>query len=67
VEIMETFQEKTVKLGSKKAEASPELMQRGIFVQENQPEYVERYQALTAALQKTAQTGEGGPGGGDHG
>ncbi|MBT3255495.1 MAG: 2-oxoacid:ferredoxin oxidoreductase subunit beta, partial [Deltaproteobacteria bacterium] len=55
VEIMETFQEKTVKLGSKKAEASPELIQRGIFVQEIQPEYVESYQALTAALQKTAR------------
>jgi 2-oxoglutarate/2-oxoacid ferredoxin oxidoreductase subunit beta len=59
VEIMETFQEKTVKLGSKKAEADPELMQRGVFVQEIQPEYVESYQALTAALQKTAQKGRG--------
>ena len=67
VEIMETFQEKTVKLGSKKAEADPELMQRGIFVQEIQPEYVESYQALTAELQETAQKGKGGPGGGHHG
>ena len=59
VEIMETFQEKTVKLGSKKAEADPELMERGIFVQEIQPEYVETYQTLIVELQEKAQKNRG--------
>ena len=59
VELMESFQENTVKIGSKKADTFPELIKRGIFVQENQPEYVESYQALTAALQDTGTT-EGG-------
>ncbi|MCD6294172.1 MAG: 2-oxoacid:ferredoxin oxidoreductase subunit beta, partial [Deltaproteobacteria bacterium] len=67
VEIMETYREKTVKLGSKKAEANPELLQRGIFVQENQPEYVESYQTLAATLQETAQKGKDSPGRGHHG
>jgi 2-oxoglutarate ferredoxin oxidoreductase subunit beta len=52
VEIMKAFQEETVKAGSKKRKHSPELIQRGIFVQEDQPEYVESYQDLTATLQK---------------
>jgi len=67
VEIMKTFQEETVKAGSKKAENAPELTQRGIFVQEEQPEYVESYLALTEALQKKAPTNTGGTEGGDHG
>jgi Pyruvate:ferredoxin oxidoreductase and related 2-oxoacid:ferredoxin oxidoreductases, beta subunit len=62
VELMESFQENTVKIGSKKADTFPELIKRGIFVQEIQPEYVESYQALTAALQDT-----GTPEGGHHG
>ena len=55
VEIMESFQKKTVKVGSKKTKASPELIERGIFVKENQTEYVESYLELTKQLQKTAQ------------
>jgi len=67
VEIMESFQEKTVKLGSKKAKTSPELIERGIFVKENQPEYVESYLALTKQLQKTTQKNTSGRKGGHHG
>ncbi len=59
VEIMETFREDTVKRGSKKAETSPELIQRGIFVKENQPEYVESYQMLTKQLQEAAAQDKG--------
>ena len=55
VELMKIYQENTVKIGSKKAQASPELIQRGIFVQESEPEYVETYQKLTVDLQKAAQ------------
>ncbi len=54
VEIMETFRENTVKKGSKKAETPSELIQRGIFVKENEPEYVESYLMLTKELQKSA-------------
>ena len=59
VEIMETFREDTVKRGSKKAETSPELIQRGIFVKENQPEYVESYLMLTKQLQEAAAQSAG--------
>jgi len=59
VEIMKTYQENTVKIGSQKAKSSPELIQRGIFVQESEPEYVETYQALTLDLQKAAQDDKG--------
>ena len=67
VEIMETFQKDTVKIGSKKAKDSPEVIKRGIFVQEEQPEYIDTYQKLTMTLQKKAQNGKDGAKGGDHG
>ena len=51
VEIMESFHANTVKVGSTKAKTSPELIERGIFVKEKQPEYVETYLALTKQLQ----------------
>ena len=54
VELMKIYQENTVKIGSKKAKGSPESIQRGIFVQEEEPEYVETYQQLTVDLQKAA-------------
>ena len=59
VEIMESFQENTVKVGSRKAKASPDLMERGIFVQKNEPEYVETYQALTTELQEKTEKSSG--------
>jgi hypothetical protein len=42
-------------------------MERGIFIQEDQPEYVESYHDLTATLQKIEQKGAGTPEGGHHG
>jgi 2-oxoglutarate ferredoxin oxidoreductase subunit beta len=37
--MMKSYQEGTVKIGSKKKEQNPELIERGIFVQEERPEY----------------------------
>jgi 2-oxoglutarate ferredoxin oxidoreductase subunit beta len=43
VDMMTFFRENTVRLGSKKKEEHPELIERGIFVEEERTEYVEAY------------------------
>ena len=39
VDMMKSYKEGTVTIGSKKKEENPELIERGIFVQEERPEY----------------------------
>jgi 2-oxoglutarate ferredoxin oxidoreductase subunit beta len=39
VDMMKSYKEGTVAIGSKKKEENPELIERGIFVQEERPEY----------------------------
>jgi 2-oxoglutarate ferredoxin oxidoreductase subunit beta len=39
VDMMKSYKEGTVSIGSKKKEENPELIERGIFVQEERPEY----------------------------
>lgn len=39
VDMMKSYKEGTVTVGSKKKEENPELIERGIFVQEERPEY----------------------------
>ncbi len=67
VEIMKNYKENTVKIGSKKAAASPEMAKRGIFVQKKEPEYVATYEALTVSLQGSSGNNKDGLDGGHHG
>ncbi len=43
VEMMEFFKDKTVKIGSVKKEKDPDLIERGIFIQKDLPEYCGEY------------------------
>ncbi|MDL2207524.1 2-oxoacid:ferredoxin oxidoreductase subunit beta [Desulfovibrio sp. OttesenSCG-928-M16] len=43
VELLEYFRDNSAPLGSKKLEENPELIARGIFRDESQPEYCEQY------------------------
>ncbi len=54
VEMMESYRDGTAKAGSKKAKENPGLMERGIFVEEDYPEYVDSY----LAFMKTFSTGK---------
>ena len=47
VEMMNILKETTTPVGSKAKEENPELIERGIFIQEERPEYCETYLALT--------------------
>ena len=57
VEMMQSYRDGTVKVGSKKAKEDPNLVKRGIFVKEDYPEYVASYLAFMETLQsgKTAK------------
>ncbi len=46
VDMMNSFKDGTVPVGSKKKEANPELIERGIFVEKTCPEYCEAYAEL---------------------
>ena len=46
VDMMNSFKDGTVPVGSKKKEANPELIERGIFVEKKCPEYCEAYAEL---------------------
>jgi 2-oxoglutarate/2-oxoacid ferredoxin oxidoreductase subunit beta len=46
VAMMESFKEITTPIGSKAKSDHPELIERGIFVQEEKPEYYEEYQKV---------------------
>lgn len=43
VEMLQWFKDQTTRIGSKAASENPELIQRGIFVQEDRPEYCTEY------------------------
>lgn len=53
VQMMEGYKTNTVKIGSKKLEANPNLIQRGIFVEDTGvPEYCEAYDDIIKAAMK---------------
>ena len=54
VQMMEAYKTNTVKIGSKKLESNPELIQRGIFVDMPEvPEYCEAYDQVIERAQQT--------------
>ena len=53
VQMMEAFKTNTVKIGSKKLENNPDMIQRGIFVENTQKaEYCEAYDKIIASAMK---------------
>ncbi|MFP4475811.1 MAG: 2-oxoacid:ferredoxin oxidoreductase subunit beta [Desulfatibacillaceae bacterium] len=46
VTMMEWYKDNTCKIGSKKKEENPDLIERGIFVKEDRPEYTDEYQKI---------------------
>lgn len=52
VAMMEWYRDNTAPLGSRKLESSPGLIQRGIFVDEDAPEYSAGYEALIARVSR---------------
>ncbi len=48
VDMMQLFKEVTVPVGSEKKAAHPELIERGVFVQRDLPEYCEAYEQVIA-------------------
>ncbi|MBA3011275.1 MAG: 2-oxoacid:ferredoxin oxidoreductase subunit beta [Desulfobacula sp.] len=53
VQMMEGFKDNTVKIGSKKLEKNPNLIQRGIFVEDtDKPEYCEAYDRIIETAMK---------------
>ncbi len=50
---MEIYKKTTVPIGSKKLKEDPSLIERGVFVDNNQaPEYCEEYQKIIKAAAK---------------
>jgi 2-oxoglutarate ferredoxin oxidoreductase subunit beta len=52
VDMMKLMKEKTTPIGSKASQENSELIQRGIFVQKEQPEYCREYQRVIEAAMK---------------
>jgi 2-oxoglutarate ferredoxin oxidoreductase subunit beta len=52
VDMMTALKENTTPIGSKAKEKSPELMERGIFVQKDLPEYTREYDKIIERAQK---------------
>jgi len=52
VEMLKSYRDGTAPVGSKKKEKSPELIERGIFIQEERPEYCEEYEKTIELAQK---------------
>ena len=50
VEMMQAYKDNTVKLGSKKKAENPELLERGVFVHTERPEYTAAYDNLTTCF-----------------
>jgi 2-oxoglutarate ferredoxin oxidoreductase subunit beta len=46
VDMMKQYKDQTTPIGSKAKEKNPELIERGIFVQEERPEYCREYDRL---------------------
>lgn len=57
IQMMEGYKTNTAKIGSKKLEKNPRLIQRGIFVENtNTPEYCDAYdKIIETAMKGTAQ------------
>jgi 2-oxoglutarate/2-oxoacid ferredoxin oxidoreductase subunit beta len=55
VEMMQSYRDGTVKVRSKKAKETPNLIERGIFVNEESPEYVASYLKFMETLQAGAK------------
>ncbi|MDL2315987.1 2-oxoacid:ferredoxin oxidoreductase subunit beta [Desulfovibrio sp. OttesenSCG-928-A18] len=51
VQMLEQYRDRTAPLGSKKLEADPSLIARGIFKDEQRPEYCEEYAKIIARAQ----------------
>jgi 2-oxoglutarate ferredoxin oxidoreductase subunit beta len=58
VDMLERFRDGTVAKGSRKAAENPELIERGIFVEEERPEYSSEYSILVNQCMKTKESGE---------
>ncbi len=52
VEMIKGYKENTTSIGSKAKKENPDLIERGIFVQEEQPEYCSEYDQIIARAQK---------------
>ena len=53
VDMMETYKKNTVRIGSKKKQENPDLLERGIFVEKELPEYCREYDnIISKARQK---------------
>ena len=53
IAMMESYKNNTTKIGSKKLEQNPDLIQRGIFVENNDiPEYCESYENIIHTAMK---------------
>jgi len=50
-EMMEWFRDNTTTIGSKAKQENPELIERGIFVQEDRPEYCDEYEKVVEKAQ----------------
>jgi 2-oxoglutarate ferredoxin oxidoreductase subunit beta len=53
VDMMKSYKEGTVPIGSKRKAADPGLIERGIFVEEKRPEYTSSYLELTENARQT--------------
>jgi len=52
VEMMKGYKDNTTSIGSKAKKENPDLIERGIFVQEELPEYCSEYDKIIATAQK---------------
>lgn len=52
VEMLKWFKDHTAPVGSKKKQENPELIERGIFVERELPEYCRAYDQIIARAQK---------------
>ncbi len=52
VEMVKGYRENTTKIGSKAKSENPDLIERGVFVQEELPEYCNEYDKIIARAQK---------------
>jgi 2-oxoglutarate/2-oxoacid ferredoxin oxidoreductase subunit beta len=50
VEMIKSYQAMTAPIGSKKKQDNPDLLERGVFVEEKRPEYIETYQKMVERL-----------------
>jgi 2-oxoglutarate ferredoxin oxidoreductase subunit beta len=52
VEMMQRYKDMTTAIGSKKKQANPDLIERGIFVQKDEPEYCNEYAKIMEQAMK---------------